>query len=299
MPSETFDCAIVGAGPAGLTAALYLRRFHRDIVVFDADRSRAKWIPESHNCPGFPQGVSGTAFLDKLREQASHYGVDVLPKRIQSLARTGADFVLRAGPDSWRAKSVLLATGIVDELPDAPWVEDAIQATAMRLCAICDGYEASDGRLATFGKLDDAIPHAIFLRSFSKHVIAAGSDGNGADEALLAKARQAGVEVLSGVRTLAYDGTHCQVIDADGGAHAFDALYPVLGCHAQSELATAIGAAVDDNGELIVAKDQLTSVPGLYAIGDVVSAINQISVATGHAAIAATAIHNALPANPA
>ena len=77
----------------------------------------------------------------------------------------------------------------------------------------------------------------------------------------------------------------------------FDTLYPVLGADAQSDLATALGARVDGNRELIVDDQQQTSVDGLYAIGDIVSALNQISVAVGHAAIAATAIHNRLPRN--
>ncbi|MEO6226424.1 MAG: FAD-dependent oxidoreductase, partial [Thermomonas sp.] len=77
----------------------------------------------------------------------------------------------------------------------------------------------------------------------------------------------------------------------------FDTLYPVLGSDAQSVLAVALGATVDDNQELLVDAHMQTNVPGLYAIGDVVSALNQISVAVGHAAIAAAAIHNRLPAN--
>ena len=61
------DCLIVGGGPAGLTAATYLARFHRAFVLVDAGKSRARWIPESHNCPGFPFGVAGTALLEKLQ----------------------------------------------------------------------------------------------------------------------------------------------------------------------------------------------------------------------------------------
>ena len=73
----------------------------------------------------------------------------------------------------------------------------------------------------------------------------------------------------------------------------------MLGARQKSGLATALGAVTDDEGALRVDRHQMTSVPGLYAIGDVVSALNQIAVATGHAAIAATHVHNALPANPA
>jgi thioredoxin reductase (NADPH) len=71
------DCAIVGAGPGGLTAAVYLTRFRRPIVVFDSGNSRARWIPESHNCPGFPSGIGGDAFLARLAAQARDSGARV------------------------------------------------------------------------------------------------------------------------------------------------------------------------------------------------------------------------------
>ena len=87
-------------------------------------------------------------------------------------------------------------------------------------------------------------------------------------------------------------------VTEDGERLVFDTLYPVLGSDAQTGLALALGAKCDDNRELIVDRHQQTSVDGLYAIGDLVSALNQISVAVGHAAIAATAVHNRLPRNP-
>ena len=71
---ERFDVIVIGGGPAGLTAATYLARFHRRCVVLDAGDSRARWIPESHNCPGFPSGVAGTALLARMREQAAQFG---------------------------------------------------------------------------------------------------------------------------------------------------------------------------------------------------------------------------------
>ena len=92
-------------------------------------------------------------------------------------------------------------------------------------------------------------------------------------------------------------GGGCE-IDTDDGCHRFDTLYPVLGSDAQSGLARELGAAVDDEGALRTDAHLQTSIEGLYAIGDVVSALNQIAVAVGHAAIAATAVHNRLPANP-
>ncbi|MFP7723269.1 NAD(P)/FAD-dependent oxidoreductase [Lysobacter sp. A3-1-A15] len=302
------DALIIGAGPAGLTAATYLCRFHRRIAVVDGGRSRARWIPTSHNCPGFPFGVGGDELLGKLREQARGYGADIEQGRIACLRRepgdgkdggSGAYFVATAEDGRrWKARTVLLATGIVDVMPPVDDLEAAIDRGAVRLCAVCDGYEASDERIAVYGTVDEAVRHAAFLRSFSRSVAALPSEAGEPSEACARLAREAGIEVLAVPRHIAHvAGNGCRVTFGDGTGLDFETLYPVLGGNAQSGLAVALGAKVDDNEELLVDEKMQTSVEGLYAIGDIVSALNQISVAVGHAAIAATDIHNRLPRN--
>ncbi len=300
--TDRLDCLVIGAGPAGLTAATYLVRFHRRIAVVDAGRSRARWIPESHNCPGFPFGVAGPALLRRLREQAEGYGAMVTPGRILALQRDADGF--RADDDRgrrWRARSVILACGIVDTMPvldgGETVLEPAIAAGVLRLCAVCDGYEASDERLAVYAPADEAVGHALFLRTFSRQVDAIRSTPAEPSPAAAAQARAAGIAVRPVPVRLRHAGTRCEVQFADGGVRDYDSLYPVLGGTAQSQLAAALGARLDDNGEILVDHRQQTSVADLYAIGDVVSALNQIAVAVGHAAIAATAVHNALPRN--
>ena len=292
------DALVVGAGPAGLTAATYLARFHRDFVVVDGGKSRARWIPESNNCPGFPHGIGGEALLGKLREQARSFGVRIEAGQIARLERDGGHFLATAQDGRrWRARCVLLATGVVDVMPAMDGLEDGIARHAVRLCAVCDGYEASDDAIAVLAPAEEAIRHALFLRSFSRNVTAIRSEEGEPSAECAALAREAGVELLppaQAMRCLPDDG--CE-IDTGAGRHRFDTLYPVLGAEAQSQLAVALGATVDDNGELVVDARQQTSVEGLYAIGDVVSALNQIAVALGHAAIAATALHNRLPRN--
>lgn len=200
-----------------------------------------------------------------------------------------------------QALTVLLATGIVDRMPpfEGPpgGLERAIADASVRLCAVCDGYEASDEDIAVYGPVNDAIRHAVFLRTFSRRVTAVHPGDEEASTECAALAREAGVEVMPGARGLRHaDGGGCGVAFGEGSRH-FDTVYPVLGGDAQSQLALRLGARVDDRGELIVDAKQETSVEGVYAIGDVVSALNQISVAMGQAAIAASAIHQRLPPN--
>ncbi|MFS8136606.1 MAG: NAD(P)/FAD-dependent oxidoreductase [Thermomonas sp.] len=291
------DCLIVGGGPAGLTAATYLARFHRAFVLVDAGKSRARWIPESHNCPGFPFGVAGTALLDKLRKQAETYGARIESGRIGKLEQDGETFVATSDDGRrWRARHVLLATGIVDVMPAMQGLQAGIERHAVRLCAVCDGYEASDDRIAVLAPADEAIRHGLFLRTFSRQVTAIRSEPGEPSAACARLAEEAGIALLEVATALRCDETACEV-DIGETCHRFDTLYPVLGSDAQSALASSLGAKVDANQELLVDAHNQTSVTGLYAIGDVVSALNQISVAVGHAAIAATAIHHRSPAN--
>lgn len=292
------DCLIIGGGPAGLTAATYLKRFHRDVLVVDAGASRARLIPRSHNIPGFPGGIGGTDMLDLLREQARLCEVDIRRDRIATIAREGDAFHLVGEAGDWRARNVILATGIVDRMPPLPAVREAIDAGIARLCPICDGYEATGRRMAIYApSFEDGWDHAVFLRTFSASVTMAVIDAGDFDQAQIAAAGEAGIRLLSTRSGLSFGERSCTLGDADTLCEV-DVLYIALGADAQSSLAAGVGAEIDDCGEIVVDAHMHTRVPGLYAVGDVTLGLNQVSVAVGQAAIAATAIHNALPGNP-
>ncbi len=293
---ERLDCAIVGAGPGGLTAAIYLARFRRPIAVFDGGRSRARWIPESHNCPGFPSGISGDDFLARLSAQARACGARIEPGEVVSIERRAGDdgdFVLESAATRIVARSVVLATGCEDLVPRIERLEEAVACAALRFCPICDAYEAIDRDIAIHGPVAATTSHAKFLRTYSKRVTLVPSD-RPADATTRARLHAAGIACTEAASDVRFDGERC-IFTIDGRPRGFEVVYAMLGSRQRSQLALALGAACDEEGALHVDSRQETSVPGLYAIGDVVSALNQIAVATGHAAIAATAVHNRLP----
>ena len=296
--ADCLDCLLIGAGPAGFTAATYLARFRRNIVLVDAGQSRARWIPASHNCPGFPFGVAGNELLARFRAHAEQYHVPMVDTRIELLERDGDIFIAGDGTRKWRARSIILATGVVDRLPAMEGVEDAIATGAVRLCAVCDGYEAKDDDIAVLGQGEEAVSHGKFLRTFSRNVTAIATDGTETDAELVERAEDAGVVLCPAPSHWELVGGACEACFPDGTRRRFDTVYPVLGANVQSQLVSALRAELDDDGALIVDDHMQTSIPGVFAIGDVVSALNQISVAVGHAAIAATAVHARLPANP-
>ncbi|ABD90118.1 NAD(P)/FAD-dependent oxidoreductase [Rhodopseudomonas palustris] len=291
------DCLIVGGGPAGLTAAIYLARYRRNIVVVDDGCSRAALIPESHNYPGFPDGVSGRGLLANLRRQAEHYRVPIIAERVSDLARDGDGFVARTPGRRIAARIVLLATGIVDDGPELPGLDDAVLEGSVRYCPVCDGYEVTDQRIAVLGHGNDAAAKAKFLRSYSKDVTLLTIDGKAASEQCRVELDAAGIAVAGPLIGLERDQGRIRARLADRALPSFDVVYPALGCEVRSDLAAALGAATNPVGCLKVDDHQRTTVPGIYAAGDVVSDLHQIAVGTGHAAIAATHIHKTLDHN--
>lgn len=290
--SEPLDCLIVGGGPAGLTAAIYLARYRRTIKVVDAGDSRAALIPESHNYPGF-RGINGHALLARLREQAERYGANLVRGTVSELRRENGGFVAQFDKGEIRARTVLMATGLIDAKPQTEGLGDGVAHGAIRFCPICDGYEAMDKRIGVIGSLAHAGSKAIFLRTYSREVMLFPTETDG-DRAELAKA---GVTVAARPLAVAPEGERVVVTTEDGHRHVLDTLYPAMGCAVRSELATVLGADCTDIGNLRVDDHQRTNVDGLFGAGDVVSDLHQLSVATGHAAIAATAIHHKLPRN--
>lgn len=288
------DILIVGAGPAGLTAATYLARFRRRVLVAEGGAPRACWIPVSHNMPGFPSGITGRAILGRMTEQAEEYGARIEPGRVENLTRDGDGFVVRLNGRRIRARAVLLATGVMDHHPDLPGVERAIEQSLVRICPICDGYEAIDKAVAVIGDDDKGLREAAFLRTYSDRVTLIHT---GPAKALTGRDEMArmGIELICApIDNVRLEGDRVTALSWSGTFRAFDLVYSALGTSANVELAQALGARRGEDGTLTVDAHQMTSVDGLYAAGDVVRGLNQIAVATAEAAVAATAIHNAL-----
>jgi thioredoxin reductase (NADPH) len=283
-----WDCLVIGGGPAGLTAALYLARFRRTVIVIDGGRSRAAGIPRSHNVPGFIDGISGETLLRTLRTQASHYGAVIKSGHVCALERVDNGFVAQMDSGELRSACVVLASGIADECPDI--MNEWGSSDRIRYCPICDGFEAIDKTICVYGDPKEAAGKVRFLRVYSSDVslvpVGPGDTTPLPDDFEL---------LTSPARSFTVEGSGVCVSLEDGQKRVFDVLYPALGCRVHSDLATALGAKSNSVGCLVVDDKQQTTVEGLYAAGDVVSDLHQIVVAEGHAAIAATAIHNRLP----
>jgi thioredoxin reductase (NADPH) len=299
---ESVECVVIGAGPAGLTAAIYLARFRRRIALLDSHASRAALIPVSHNLPGFASGLEGLELLRRLRSQAARYGAEVRTCEVTALERAGEGYVACWEGGELAARKAILATGCVDIEPALPGLPDAIRRGLIRHCPICDGYEIRGERVGVIGFGTGGLQEALFLRTFARDVtlLTLGQPMDLDDEGL-AQLRAGGVAAVEDpVREVAIAGDRIEaLITGSGQRLCFDTLYSSLGTRIRSELALKLGASADEAGCLAVDAHQQTTIPGLYAAGDNVSGLNQISVAYGQAAVAAAHVHNSLPRNPA
>lgn len=291
------DCLVVGGGPAGLTAAIYLARFHLRVLLFDAGDSRAELIPLTRNHAGFPDGISGPELLIRMREQAVRYRTVLRQARVESLVAGPAGFAARSGGATVAARSVLLATGVFNRRPamisDADHMA-ALAAGRLRYCPICDGYEVTDRRLAVLGTGERGCNEALFLRGYTSDItLVAPEGGHDLSFAHSALLHEAGIATAGVCRNISL-GLDAIFLDVEGRELGFDSLYPALGSDIRSELAEAVGAQTSKEGCLTVDAHQRTNVPGLYAAGDVVLGLDQISHAMGEGGVAATTIRNDL-----
>lgn len=289
------DCVVIGGGPAGLMAAIYLARFRRSVRVVDAGMSRAALIPRSHNIPGFAHGLSGPEFIDRMSDQLAGLEVSIIKGKARALKRTEGGFRVDTSDGEIHAATAVLASGMVDIHPPFEEWRAALAAGLLRYCPVCDAFEAIGQRIGVVGELRHAAPKALFLRSYTRDVTLLATREDPDDEAR-ASLKEANVKILSARDLrLRRSGNKVEALFNDNEIAEFDVLYPAMGAEVRSHLALSLRAAHNEEGYVRVDDRQQTSIKGLYGIGDVVSDLHQISVAVGHAAVAACAINNALP----
>ena len=297
MDEPCFDCLVIGGGPAGLTAAIYLARYHLSLKVVDAGKSRASLIPCTHNHAGYPDGISGTELVRLMTEQAQKYGASIDAGRVTRIDRIEHGFRAEWGEGSVIARKILLATGITNRKPPMDEVlhDEALARGLIRYCPICDGYEVTDKKVGVIGSGGRGVAEAVFLRGFTEDITLIAPD-KAHDLAAedLDRLRQFGIKTVDGPCQAVAAHEDCIVVDTAEGHYTFDSVYPALGSDTHTQLGEMVGAKLAEDGCFLCDSHQRTSVPGLYAAGDVVHGLDQISHAMGEGGVAATTIRNDL-----
>lgn len=289
------DVVIVGGGPAGITAAIYLARFRRSVIVIDANQSRVSKIPRSHNYPGFIEGISGNSLLERLRSQLKSYPVQKVNATVERVQHTKSGFILAWPGGTAQGQLMLLATGVTDIPPAMPHVLEALRTGALRYCPVCDAYEMIDKAIGVYADGPGGVQEALYLRHFTSDLTLFMENGS---TILTSSDRQqltnAGIRCIDEpVRSIYHFNNRVTVTHGEAET-ACETLYCALGLNVRASLGKALEAQTDDSGYLVVDAHYKTTVDGLYAVGDVAQGLNQIAVAEGGAAIAASAMHQQL-----
>lgn len=297
IQSETFDCAVVGAGPAGLSAALYMGRMRRSVIVIDDNEGRSNWHQINRNYLGFPDGIHARALRDVGRDQVSRYNVQFLSECVKDARVEGEGrerrFYLKAGKTVVTARTVIVATGVSDSFPIFDGSDDCI-GKSIFWCIICDGYEAIGKKIVVLGSGDRAASLALQLLVFTDRVaMVPWKRDLHVEPQRLANLRTHGVEIHDSWVDSYECGVHGQLAALklkDGTKVDLDSLFVTQWIEPNTQLAEKLGINVDDKGFIVTDVEQVTNIDGAYAAGDATRLFNhQISSAVHEGGMAAAA----------
>jgi thioredoxin reductase (NADPH) len=297
--SDEYEVAVVGGGPAGLTAALYTTRLGHDTVVVNRGGGRAAMMTDTHNVIGVTEETSGVEFLQTAREQVESYGGEYRRGFVSQIEQTGADadaatprFRLTANDDTVGADHVVLATGFSDEQPDPPLPRTG---KGLHWCLHCDAYMFVDEPVWVMGTGEAAAHVAMIMLNFTDDVdlLTRGEEPAWSDDTqrmLENHPVEVVHEEIAGMEK-DDDGWLRAYEFADGSRREYRGGFPMYGSDHNADLADQLGVERNDDGTIAVDDHGETNVPGVRAVGDIVPGHNQIPVAMGQGAKAGIGIH--------
>ena len=294
MSSQSeYEVAIVGGGPAGLSAALYTTRLGHSTVMINRGGGRAAMMRDTHNVIGVTEETSGNEFLQTGIEQIESYGADYVRGMVTQAERTDdGRFRLVAGDDTFTADRVVLATGFSDGRPDPPIPRTA---RGLHYCLHCDAYMFVDAPVYVMGTGNSAAHVAMIMLNFTDDVdLLLNGDEPEWDEETNEQLRGHPVEIIESEVTGVENDEEgwLEALEfADGSRRAYRGGFALYGSNYNTDLATQLGCDLNDDGTIAVDDHGRTSVDGVLAVGDVTPGHNQIPVALGQGAKAGLAIH--------
>ena len=299
MPGENglYDVAIIGGGPAGLTAALWLARYLHNVVLIDSGDPR-NW--ETRGINGFlgAQGIRSPDLRARGRKDAESFGAEIIGDKVETAKEIEDDcYRLKlSNGKNIEARRLLLAIGIKDVWPDIPGLADCYGETA-HVCPDCDGYETRDKNTVVIGSGKKAVGMALSLTAWTrKIVIVTNGEPAGIEKDHLEKLKQLNIPTLEQAVTCvkSKDGEIACLELANGMSLDCERLYFAIGQYPSDDLGSELGCKRDNIGRIIIDDRNHTSVKNVYAAGDVTHDVQLAIVAAASGAVAALSIHHSL-----
>jgi thioredoxin reductase (NADPH) len=290
------EVIVVGGGIAGLSAAIYLGRAERDTLIIDSDKSMARWEPDVQNYLGFPEGVSGEDLIKRGREQAQHYHAKIVQDEVEQAEIQTGVFLLKARRDTYAARRLLIATGIYHIPPEIEGVTECL-GHSMFFCKDCDGFRVRGKQIAIYGWTNEAVEYALAMLFYSSSVfIVTNGKKPKWDKQHASWIEEYKIPVfLQSIARVEREKCQVRSLNLDDGFELkIDALFTTRGDVYFNKLAQNLGAALDEDGQIIVDLGLRTTVKGLYAAGCVTPANCQMIIAAGQGATAAQSINRDL-----
>ena len=295
--AENYDLIILGGGPAGLTAGIYAARARLNTLLVEKAVPGGQAAVTSHieNYPGFPDGVEGPELGQRMKDQAVHFGLQVLAASISQVTMEGEAKLVHTDQGTFRARALVVATG-AQSVPLGVKGELVLRGRGVSYCATCDGAFFRGATVAVVGGGDAAIEEAIYLTRFAKEVIiihrrnALRATRILQDRALSnAKIRVAWDSVVEEV--VGENVVQSLVVrNVKTGARsdlAVDGVFVYVGQRPNTEL-LGNTLKLDERGYIITNEEMATSVPGIFAAGDVrAKTLRQVITACADGALAA------------
>ncbi len=265
------DCVIVGGGPAGLSAAIYMGRFMRSTLVIDMEEGRSSYRQINENYLGFPDGISVRDLHMLGRKQAERFGAHFKRAYADTLEQIPGGFKLSTSLGQLEAKTVILCTGVTDRWPTIPNVEQYVGRTLF-WCITCDGHRAVGKRLLLFGEGDEAATTACQFRMFTDKITFIAPPGHvDCSDQKIRDLGALGIPVVEG-EIASVEGAAAAIHGVklkDGRDLEGDMIFSLYPPRPNNKLALDIGAKVSPDGFVVVDEEGYTSVPGFFAAGDI------------------------------
>jgi thioredoxin reductase len=293
--SGTWDCIVVGAGPAGLNAALVLGRARRRVLVLDNAQPRNYATHEMHGVLGH-DGLDPADLRARGRAELGRYGVEVVTAEVQDAEVLDGAVRLTSARGADLTRTVLLATGMLDEVPDIRGFAD-LWGTSAHTCPYCDGFEHRDERLAVLAAGARGEHLAVLLRQWSDDVVLLSNGPHDLAADQLARVHALGIPIIeTPVVALDGDGTgRLRRVRLDNGETLDrDALFFYVGWRLRVDVARTLGCRLRDDGSIAVDSGQATTVDRVYAAGNCAEPRALVPAAAGSGVTAAVAINTRL-----
>jgi thioredoxin reductase (NADPH) len=295
--AQIYDCIIIGGGPAGLSASIYLGRAMRSVLILDGAQGRTTWNQLNENYLGFPNGIRAADLVRRGRRQAERFGVEFEECEVRQVERQSKDstfqIVVNAGQGDTerRARTIIFATGVTDVWPSFPNVKRYV-GKSLFWCLACDGFRTCGKRVVVLGNSDEAATTALQMLNYTRHVtFLCADDQNDISSLKQAQLKDHDIPLCYG-RILQVEGKGGQLsaLHLEGGLRLeLDCLFSLMGQVPNSQLAARLGVHLSDRGCIRVDEEQMTNMSGIFAAGDVTNLpAQQVASAVHQGAIAAT-----------